>query len=94
MSCKVPQGSVLRPDLWNLLYDDLLRLEMPPEVELIAYADDVAIICSSQISFHLEERVKETFDLVSGWMAAQGLELVAKKSECLVITKKESVTKL
>jgi len=88
MTCGVPQGSVLGPDLWNLLYDGLLKLPMPPEVELIAYADDVAIVCCSQIPFLLEERLKESFDLVNEWMAAHGLELAAEKSECIVITKK------
>lgn len=88
MSYGVPQGSVLGPDLWNLLYDDLLKLAMLPDVELIAYADDMAIICSFQIPFLLEERLKEAFDLVNGWMAAHGLELVAEKSEYIVFTKK------
>lgn len=32
----VPQGSVLRPTLWN--YDSLLRLPISLEVELVAYA--------------------------------------------------------
>lgn len=87
MSCGVPQGSVLRPDLWNLLYDDLLKLAMPTNVELIAYADDVAIVSISQIPFQLEETLEEAFGLVSGWMTAHGLELAAEKSECIVFTR-------
>lgn len=38
-SAGVPQESVLGPTLWNLLYDDLLRLCEEEGIELIAYAD-------------------------------------------------------
>ena len=40
----VAQGSILGPNLWNILNDDLLRLEMPPGAFLVAYADDVAVV--------------------------------------------------
>ncbi|GJQ70535.1 hypothetical protein Trydic_g22938 [Trypoxylus dichotomus] len=34
----VAQGSILGPDFWNILYDGLLRQEMPEEVTLVGYA--------------------------------------------------------
>lgn len=40
----VPQGSVLGPMLWNVLYDELLRIEMPDKTTLVAFADDLAIV--------------------------------------------------
>jgi len=44
MTCGVPQGSVLGPALWNIFYDHLLDLEMPPMVQLVAFADDVCVL--------------------------------------------------
>lgn len=31
-------------DFWNGLYDSLLRLDLPRDVDLVAYADDVAAV--------------------------------------------------
>jgi len=41
LSAGIPRGLVLSPTMWNMLYDGLLRKEMPEGVELIAYADDI-----------------------------------------------------
>lgn len=39
----VPQGSVLVPTLWNVLYDDIMRIDVPDGTTLICYADDLAM---------------------------------------------------
>lgn len=94
LSCGVPQGSVLGPDLWNLLYDDLLRLEMPAGVELIAFADDVAVLSTQTMPMLLEESLEEAFTTINEWMTEHGLSLAADKSEALVITKKRVRNKI
>lgn len=43
----MPQGSVIGLDLWNVLYDDLMRLELPIDVEIIAFADEVALVATA-----------------------------------------------
>jgi len=49
-TCGVPQGSVLGVLMWNLMYDELLRVETGGNVnrmsstELVAFADDVAVV--------------------------------------------------
>jgi hypothetical protein len=36
-----PQGSPLSPTLWNLIIDDCLRLQLPENVKISAFADDI-----------------------------------------------------
>ncbi|KAF0716973.1 Reverse transcriptase domain-containing protein, partial [Aphis craccivora] len=44
----VPQGSVLGPTMWNLLYDELLRETMPAGVDVLAFADDLALVATAK----------------------------------------------
>lgn len=86
MSCGVPQGSVLGPDLWNLMYDGLLSIKLPSNTELIAFADDVAIVCTAQVPFILEEKLGKALQDVVTWMTDNGLELALQKTEAIVFT--------
>jgi hypothetical protein len=49
-TCGIPQGSVLEPLLWNIMYDELLEMDTGGNVtgmssrELVAFADDVAVV--------------------------------------------------
>lgn len=88
MSCGVPQGSVLGPDLWNLLYDGLLRTRMPEGVNLLAFADDVAVLATHKVHFELEEKLEEAYRSIERWMTEHGLQLAAEKTEAIVLTNK------
>ncbi|KMQ93366.1 reverse transcriptase [Lasius niger] len=46
--CGVPQGSVLGPILWDLAYDEILKIRLPPRCSLICYADDTLFVTTGQ----------------------------------------------
>lgn len=55
----MPQGSVLGPTLCNFLYDGLLRLPIPDGVEIVAYADDVAVLAQVSVTSKVGEFLQE-----------------------------------
>ncbi|CAB0039350.1 unnamed protein product [Trichogramma brassicae] len=53
----VPQGSILGLTLWNAIYDTILRLNLPRIVNIVIFADDIALTAVpkhlSQLEKHL-----------------------------------------
>ncbi|KAL4148054.1 hypothetical protein QTP88_002358 [Uroleucon formosanum] len=82
----VPQGSVLGPTLWNIMYDGLLREHLPTGVDFLAYADDVVLVARGKDVCALERLLTAGAGVVVKWMADMGLELTIHKSEVMIIT--------
>lgn len=82
----VPQGSVLGPTLWNVLYDDVMRSCDGIGVELLCYADDLVAVIKA-------DKVEETVDLgnralaaIKWWMDANELEMAPEKTSSVVFS--------
>lgn len=43
----VPQGSVIGPFLWNVVFDDIVRRHDNDRVRFVAFANDLAILVSA-----------------------------------------------
>lgn len=82
MEAGVPQGSVIGPCLWNVMYNGLLKQKLPENVEIIAFADDVAVVATEWHKNILEE----AFGIVKEWMQKNGLTLAEHKTEAIVFT--------
>ena len=85
MTCGVPRGSVLGPTLWNVLYDDILRLKTPEGITLVAYADDLAIVATAKKEEQLILKVNHTISLVEQWLNQHLLEMAPKKTESVLL---------
>lgn len=87
VSCGVPQGSVLGPTLWNILYDGLLRTRLPVGVKFLAFADDVALVAEGRDSIQLEQLLTISANRVKDWLTNAGLQLALHKCEAMIVTK-------
>jgi len=93
-TCGAPQGSVLCPLLWNLMYDGLLRVDTGGNVDgmsstsLVAFADDVAVVATGHTISILEEVTNNALAKVADWIESAGLTLSAGKTEAVMLTTK------
>ena len=83
----VPQGSILGPFLWNLVYDRLLeRLDNMPMVRATAFADDLAMTCSVGRNEEASAKVNTMLRISNDWCTSVGLTLAREKTEVMLIT--------
>lgn len=86
----VPQVSILGPTSWNIFSDDLLGIEVPPGVQLIDFADDLAVLVVARTTPKIEEVVNPTLANVNDWISQHGLLLVHHKTEAIVLSRKRN----
>jgi len=67
VSAGSPQGSVLGPILWNIMYDGILGINRPVGLELHCFADDVAITAVSKTIAGLEVKCNSTIGAAILW---------------------------
>lgn len=53
---------VLGPTLWNVVFGDLIRLTLLKEVELVAYADDLAVFVSVLLVPDMEAAARDAIE--------------------------------
>uniref|UniRef100_A0A2S2PSC1 Retrovirus-related Pol polyprotein from type-1 retrotransposable element R1 2 n=1 Tax=Schizaphis graminum TaxID=13262 RepID=A0A2S2PSC1_SCHGA len=88
VTCGVPQVSVLGPTLWNVAYDDLLGMDVPPGAHLVGFADDLAVVGVARTGPLLEQLVNPVLERIDNWMTSRGLQLAHQKTEAVMLPKK------
>ena len=86
-----PQGSVLGPHLWNVIMDGLLRIDLGPDVELYAYADDVTMIVRGSSRAAIERTAGEALRRVTEWGVTAKLSFSAGKTQAILLKGKLDV---
>lgn len=82
------QGSILGPDLWNISYDEILRIEMPQDTFLVGYADDIAAVISARDSEEAKRKLRQVMIRTETWLDSHGLQLATQKTEVLLLTRR------
>ena len=80
-----PQGSVLGPSFWNLIFDDMLKQMENHGIETIAYADDLLVTIHGRNRKEIERAGQQAAGLVESWCKAHKLMLSKTKSEMILL---------
>ncbi|XP_070144155.1 uncharacterized protein [Drosophila kikkawai] len=90
----VPQGSVLGPILWNVMYDGVLRLNLPEGCSVVGFADDIALVTVEKHLADVSTKCSLAIDMLMSWLADNGLSLAEHKTEAVLISSRKAVEKV
>lgn len=76
-----PQGSILGPDLWTLVFND----SMDEDVDEIAYADDKVILVYANSRKEAEEKLQMALTRLAIWCKGNKLELSPAKMVIMLL---------
>lgn len=82
----LPQGSPLSPILFNI-YTASLHNEIPPDIEIIQYADDIALMTQGKNIQMLIGKINDYLETLQGWFHNQNFTLSTEKSSGIIFRK-------
>lgn len=83
-----PQGAKCSPLFWNILYDNLLKLNLPAGCYLQAFADDAFLLCESTQLELCEQRTNAALQIISNWGKQNKLIFNPLKTQAMFITRR------
>ena len=78
------------PLVWNVMYDDFLRVDLPAGTSIVGFADDALVVCAADDVGILELRFNESLCRAKRWLDSIGLKMALEKTEALLVTDKRS----
>lgn len=81
-----PQGSVLGPSCWNVVFDSLLKILVNKiGKKIVAYADDLSAAIAGNTREEIEVKGQKIVDIISGWCRSAGLQLSESKTASMYV---------
>ncbi|KAF6217313.1 hypothetical protein GE061_001667 [Apolygus lucorum] len=89
MGC--PQGSCCGPGFWNILYDPILSLPYPENVQVTAFADDLLLLVAGSDESALEIKANAALYLIERWAWNNNLSFNPEKTKVMHITRRRAI---
>ena len=86
MTCGTPQGSRVGPLVWNVMYDDFLRIDLPAGTSIIVFVDDALVVCAADNVRILEQNINESLWRAKRWLDSRCLKMAPEKTKALLLT--------
>ena len=80
MTCGAPQGLREGPLVWNVMYDDFLRMDLPAGTRIVGFADDALVVYAANDVRILELRINESLWRAKRWLDSRDLKLAPEKT--------------
>jgi hypothetical protein len=87
------QGSALGPGLWNIMFNDLLQIELPENSELQAYCDDTGAIITGNDINKIEEIANQVLEKLQNWGINHKIEFNPNKTKAVLFTNRRNYKK-
>ena len=83
-----PQGSILSPFLWNVLFDEFLRIDIGHCATRNAFADDLAVSVTCRDPDRATEYLQEACNKILDWTRSQKLQVSGQKSVFVLFSRR------
>lgn len=70
----------------GMSYDEVLKLNFPNRVEVVGYADDLAVIATALMTNAVEVAMTTALRSIQEWMVSNGLGLTSQKTEAVLLS--------
>ena len=75
LTCGAPQGSRVGPLIWNPMYNNFLRIDLPARTSIIGFTDDALVVCAADDVGILELRINESLWQAKRWLDSRCLKM-------------------
>ena len=84
-----PQGGILSVILWNMAFDQLLKMLRGKRVKVIGFADDGSLLIQGKNIKYMFRLMQKAINTANKWVRDNGLTLSPEKTVAVLFNRKQ-----